>query len=141
MHKKIKYKNILKIKTSENQYVCFRSFCRRYWNYSITVDFGTNTTFYNEHILKKPVKHFKINLVWNLKFKNIYIIVIHQPQPTPKQVNGVKQKQLIHNFPETPIRVYGRSLKYDTHSKIRKVCKKKINLTSSKHHCIFILWS
>uniref|UniRef100_UPI00321AA890 hypothetical protein n=1 Tax=Escherichia coli TaxID=562 RepID=UPI00321AA890 len=29
--------------------------------------------------------------------------VIHQPPPTPKQIQGVKQKQPVCNFPETPI--------------------------------------
>ena len=38
--------------------------------------------------------------------------VIHQPCPTPKQVNGVKQNQPVHNFPPTPIRVDQSNLKY-----------------------------
>lgn len=38
--------------------------------------------------------------------------VIHQPPPTPKQVQGVKQNQPVHNFPETPIQVDGKNLKY-----------------------------
>ena len=32
----------------------------------------------------------------------------------------------------------GTFLNDDTHSKIRKVCEKFINLTSSKHNCIFV---
>ena len=38
--------------------------------------------------------------------------VIDQPQPTPKKVNGMKQKQSFHNFPEIPIRIDGINLKY-----------------------------
>lgn len=38
--------------------------------------------------------------------------VIHQPCPTPKQVKGVKQKPPVHNFPETPLQVDGKNLKY-----------------------------
>ena len=38
--------------------------------------------------------------------------VIHQPRPTPKQVHGVKQRPPVHNFPEFPIKVDGKDLKY-----------------------------
>ena len=38
--------------------------------------------------------------------------VIHQPRPTPKQIYGVKQRPPVHNFPEFPIKVDGKDLKY-----------------------------
>ena len=38
--------------------------------------------------------------------------VVHQPAPTPKQVHGVKQNQPVHNFPDLPIQVDGKNLKY-----------------------------
>lgn len=38
--------------------------------------------------------------------------VIHQPRPSPKQIQGVKQRPPVHNFPDIPIRVDGKYLKY-----------------------------
>ncbi len=38
--------------------------------------------------------------------------VVHQPCSTPKQIKGVKQKPSVHKFPERPLQVDGKDLKY-----------------------------